>query len=144
MTKEALQLALDAFEDIVEITTDKGDYGDNQSPGSKLYEARGYAMGALEYIKEALAQPEQPGQGSDAAKAAHMLDLYDTLGVRWGDDPFTVIAKMRQQYERAQPGHEYYDIRFHPSRWTQEMHDAWHQAIPDIDKAFAAIEKFNK
>ncbi len=34
-------------------------------------------------------------QGSDAAKAAHMMDLYTALGVKWGEDPFAVITKMR-------------------------------------------------
>lgn len=43
-------------------------------------------------------------QGSDAAKAAHMMDLYTALGVRWGDDPFAVIAKMRDQQPKQEQG----------------------------------------
>lgn len=26
-----------------------------------------------------------------------------------------------------------------PRRWTREMNDAWHQNIPDVDKAFKAL-----
>jgi len=44
----------------------------------------------------------QEYQGSDAAKAAHMMDLYDKLGVKWGEDPFVVIEKMRKAFEQAE------------------------------------------
>ena len=46
-------------------------------------------------LRQAIAKAEDNYQGSDAAKAAHMMDLYTALGVRWGDDPFAVIAKKR-------------------------------------------------
>ena len=46
-------------------------------------------------LRQAIAEAEHNYQGSDAAKAAHMMDLYEALGVRWGDNPFAVIAKMR-------------------------------------------------
>jgi len=91
MSKEAMKLALEALEDannfIIEVE------------GEDAYR---HAITALE---EALAkqtsvseveQGEQDNyQGSDAAKAAHMMDLYTALGVKWGEDPFAVIAKMR-------------------------------------------------
>ena len=50
---------------------------------------------AITSLRQAIAKAEDNYQGSDAAKAAHMMDLYTALGVRWGDDPFAVIAKMR-------------------------------------------------
>jgi hypothetical protein len=46
-------------------------------------------------LRQAIAEAEDNYQGSDAAKAAHMMDLYTALGVKWGEDPFAVIAKMR-------------------------------------------------
>ena len=50
---------------------------------------------AIASLRQAIAKAEDNYQGSDAAKAAHMMDLYTALGVRWGDNPFAVIAKMR-------------------------------------------------
>jgi hypothetical protein len=46
-------------------------------------------------LRQVIAEAEDNYQGSDAAKAAHMMDLYTALGVKWGEDPFAVIAKMR-------------------------------------------------
>jgi hypothetical protein len=67
-------------------------------------------------VKEVLTNQEQDEQdnyqGSDAAKAAHMMDLYTALGVRWGGDPFAVIAKMRDQQPKQEQGEPVaYDVR---------------------------------
>lgn len=29
-------------------------------------------------------------------KEAHLFDVYEALGIKWGDDPFKVIEKLRQ------------------------------------------------
>ena len=34
---------------------------------------------------------------------------------------------------------EAYEQALDPRRWTQEMHDAWHKALPDTQAAFAAL-----
>lgn len=87
MTKdEALKLALDALEEINKL-----------SIGENAICLPAGIDTAMDAIKQVLAQQEY--QGSDAAKAAHMMDLYEALGVKWGDDPFSAIAKLRE----AQP-----------------------------------------
>jgi hypothetical protein len=93
MSKEAMKLALEALENS---GTDMHDIAQYQ-----------FEIRAIKALEEALASEQEQRsdsehtgeqdnyQGSDAAKAAHMLDLYTALGVKWGEDPFAVIAKMR-------------------------------------------------
>jgi len=66
---------------------------------------------AITSLRQAIAKAEDNYQGSDAAKAAHMMDLYTALGVRWGDNPFAVIAKMRSiaELESQEPVCEWCD-----------------------------------
>lgn len=33
------------------------------------------------------------------------------------------------------------DVLLDPRRWTREMNDAWHQAIPDLQAAFDALRR---
>lgn len=72
-----------------------------------LYETShdGMVNDAMKALRQAIAEAEDNYQGSDAAKAAHMMDLYTALGVRWGEDPFAVIAKMRSiaEAEKQEP-----------------------------------------
>jgi hypothetical protein len=90
---------------------------DYEGNGFKLeYEIKALAA-ALEAHK-ALAKQEHGKQdnyqGSDEAKAAHMMDLYTALGVKWGEDPFAVIAKMRSiaEAEKQEQGEPVaYDVR---------------------------------
>ena len=49
-----------------------------------------------EQLKVATGVTDGTYQGSDAAKAVHMLDLYTALGVKFGEDPFAAIARMRE------------------------------------------------
>ncbi len=37
------------------------------------------------------------------------------------------------------PEREFIDVILNPRRWTQEMNDAWHKAIPDLQGAFNAL-----
>ena len=91
MTKdEALKLALDALEEINKL-----------SIGENAICLPAGIDTAMDAIKQVLAQQEY--QGSDAAKAAHMMDLYEALGVKWGDDPFSAIAKLREAHPEQEP-----------------------------------------
>jgi len=76
-----------------------------------------------EELRQAIAEAGDNYQGSDAAKAAHMMDLYTALGVRWGDDPFAVIAKMRSiaELESQEP------------LCTAAMFDDWFLAKSGLD-----------
>lgn len=35
------------------------------------------------------------------AKVAHLYDVYDSLGIKWGDDPFSTISKLRAELEKV-------------------------------------------
>ena len=120
---EVLKQALEALESCGEgHITDGG----NQWHDAKLIDT------AITSLRQAIAKAEDNYQGSDAAKAAHMMDLYTALGVRWGDDPFAVIAKMRSiaELESQEPvawmhtkidgvavPHRPSDLDKHPERW---------------------------
>lgn len=43
--------------------------------------------------------------------------------------------------KRPPAGNEALEIAFNPRRWTREHQNAWHQNIPDIQKAFEALRE---
>jgi len=34
-------------------------------------------------------------------KVTHLYDVYDSLGIKWGDDPFNAIAKLKARLDSA-------------------------------------------
>lgn len=40
---------------------------------------------------------EQPSGRNLTAMEVHLMDVYSALGIKWGDDPFTVIAQLSEQ-----------------------------------------------
>ena len=88
--REAIKLSLVAFEEINKL-----------SVGENAICLPAEIDTAMDACRKVLAQQEY--QGSDAAKAAHMMDLYEALGVKWGDDPFSAIAKLREAQPEQEP-----------------------------------------
>ena len=86
---EAMKQALEALERSVATCYDQ--YAHQQV----MSQPNHFINQTITSLRHAIAKAEDNYQGSDAAKAAHMMDLYTALGVRWGDNPFAVIAKMR-------------------------------------------------
>lgn len=41
------------------------------------------------------AEAETPTHSVLIARNQHLMDVYDALGVAWGDNPFPIIARMR-------------------------------------------------
>lgn len=54
--------------------------------------------------------------------------------VSWND--YYTADQMRQFREE---GIKDALVKLHPMYWTKEMSDAWHKAIPDVEKAFNAL-----
>jgi hypothetical protein len=102
---------------------------------------RGYEAAPANHCEDNLnmvkqEQGEQDNyQGSDAAKAAHMMDLYTALGVRWGDDPFAVIAKMRDQQPKQEQGEP---VAIHQFRHFYCAD--WYDGVPDQHDGFGPYE----
>ena len=89
MTKgKALKMAIEAMEQYVKVIQHKfnaENWGDIENGGEP-------AIKAIKACKEVLAEQEQ---GSDSNKVAHLMDVYEALGVKWGDDPFRAIERLR-------------------------------------------------
>jgi hypothetical protein len=87
-------------------------------------------------LRQAIAKAEDNYQGSDAAKAAHMMDLYTALGVRWGDNPFAVIAKMRSitELESQEPVAWMYDWTSDEGEFIQDWTTSMAETLRDTGK----------
>jgi hypothetical protein len=131
---EAMKQALDAFHQIFESTPVYHNDG-TCIINDKSVELSNKAIASLQ---QAIAEAEDNYQGSDAAKAAHMMDLYTALGVRWGDNPFAVIAKMRSiaELESQEPvawrtfdGEGQYEYRAYEE--NESYADDWNKRNPN-------------
>ena len=98
---EAMKQALEALE-LARSTHDVMLLSDPPQKAWKYHNVDWKLLGAVNQLRQAIAEVEENYQGSDAAKAAHMMDLYVALGVKWGEDPFAVIAKMRDTFAEAE------------------------------------------
>jgi len=68
----------------------------------------------------------------------HMLDVYDSLGIKWGNDPFHVIAELKAQLENAKAEIEsrkkIAESRYHPMALLEEQNARLKKALETIQR----------
>ena len=82
-------------------------------------------------------------------KVTHLYDVYDSLGIKWGDDPFNAIAKLKAELEeRVKDGNDCIDVELDKNKklkaevkdWKNVAHDTHTEDLAEIDMLKARLD----